>query len=107
MAPQVSTTSFTTYYDVLHLPRDSTKAQIKSRYRKLSLLFHPDKNKEDYATAVFRSLKTAEEILTDIDKRAIFDGQLTEIDRFIKGGSASGSRKRCRKQGKRSTTLGA
>ncbi|ERF74566.1 hypothetical protein EPUS_00696 [Endocarpon pusillum Z07020] len=88
MAPQVSTTSFTNYYDILHLPRDATKAQIRLRFKKLSLLFHPDKNKDEDAPRIFRSLKNAEEILSDNNKKAKFDRQLHEIDNFLKSGIA-------------------
>jgi curved DNA-binding protein CbpA len=88
MAPNVSNSYFTNYYDVLHLPRDATKAQIRLRFKKLSLLFHPDKNKDEDAPRMFRSIKTAEEILMDNNKKAIFDRQLNEIDNFLRGGSA-------------------
>lgn len=88
MAPQVSNSSFTNYYDVLHLPRDATRSQIRLRFKKLSLLFHPDKNKDEDAPRIFRSLKTAEEILGDPNKKAQFDRQLNEIDDFLKGGTA-------------------
>jgi curved DNA-binding protein CbpA len=88
MAPQVSNSHFTNYYDVLHLPRDATKAQIRLRFKKLSLLFHPDKNKDEDAPRIFRSLKAAEEILSDSNKKAVFDRQLNEIDNFLKAGSA-------------------
>ncbi len=88
MTPQVSNSSFTNYYDVLHLPRDATRAQIRQRYKKLSLLFHPDKNKDEDAPRIFRSLKNAEEILDDANRKATFDRQLNDIDNFLKGGSA-------------------
>jgi curved DNA-binding protein CbpA len=88
MAPRVSNSSFTNYYDVLHLPRDATRAQIRLRFKKMSLLFHPDKNRDEDAPRIFRSLKTAEEILGDATKKAQFDSQLNDIDNFLKSGSA-------------------
>jgi curved DNA-binding protein CbpA len=88
MAPQFSNTSFTKYYDVLHLLRDATKAQIRLRFKKLSLLFHPDKNKDEDAPRIFRSSKNAEERLSDANKKAMFDRQLTEIDNFLRAGHA-------------------
>jgi curved DNA-binding protein CbpA len=88
MAPQVSTTSFTNYYDLLHLPRDATRAQIRQRFRKLSLFFHPDKNKDENAPRRFRSLNNADEMLSDSNKKATFDHQLQEADDFIEGNAA-------------------
>jgi DnaJ-related protein SCJ1 len=35
------------YYDVLDVPRDAPKAQIKRHYKKLSRVYHPDKNPGD------------------------------------------------------------
>jgi DnaJ-class molecular chaperone len=92
MAPQVSNTSSTNYYDILHLPRNGRKAQIRLRFKKLSLLFHPGKNKDEDAPRIFRSLKNAEEILSDTDKKAMFDRQLTEIGNFLKTGHARAAR---------------
>lgn len=34
-------------YEILEVPSDATMKEIKSRYRKLSLTKHPDKNPDD------------------------------------------------------------
>lgn len=34
------------YYKVLEVPRDATENDIKKSYRKLALIWHPDKNKD-------------------------------------------------------------
>lgn len=34
------------YYKILEVPRDATEKDIKKAYRKLALIWHPDKNKE-------------------------------------------------------------
>ncbi|CAI5512226.1 unnamed protein product [Closterium sp. Naga37s-1] len=49
------------------------EAGIKKRYRQLALLLHPDKNKSQKAEAAFRYVKEAHTILTDSNKRAVFD----------------------------------
>ena len=33
------------YYEVLNVDRNATKEDIKNKYRKLALQFHPDRNK--------------------------------------------------------------
>lgn len=32
------------YYSILDVPRDAPKSQIKKHYKKLSRVYHPDKN---------------------------------------------------------------
>lgn len=39
------------YYDILDVPRDAQKAQIKRHFKKLSRVYHPDKNDGDEAAA--------------------------------------------------------
>ncbi|KAG0947206.1 hypothetical protein G6F57_002118 [Rhizopus arrhizus] len=62
------------YYDVLDVPRDAPKAQIKRHYKKLSRVYHPDKNPgDDEAEQKFMELANAYEVLMDDEKRAIYD----------------------------------
>lgn len=35
------------YYKILDVPRDATKSQIKKHYKKLSRVYHPDKNRDN------------------------------------------------------------
>jgi curved DNA-binding protein CbpA len=41
-------------------------------YRKLSLKYHPDRNKDAGATQMFRKLTEAKDILLDVQARAAF-----------------------------------
>ena len=62
------------YYEVLGVGRDATEEQIKKAYRKLAAKFHPDRNPGDKeAEAKFKELSTANEVLSDADKRANYD----------------------------------
>ena len=62
------------YYKVLDVPRTATEAEIKKAYRRLAMKFHPDRNSEDAdAEERFKEAKEACEVLTDEQKRAIYD----------------------------------
>lgn len=39
------------YYNILDVPRDAPKSQIKKHFKKLSRVYHPDKNAGDEKAA--------------------------------------------------------
>ena len=62
-------------YTILDLPKDSSEDEIKSKYRNLARMVHPDNhphNKEE-AEIQFQRLKMAHDILGDKDKRKVYD----------------------------------
>eukprot|EP00744_Colponema_vietnamica_P014468 GILI01020258.1.p1 GENE.GILI01020258.1~~GILI01020258.1.p1 ORF type:complete len:406 (+),score=80.55 GILI01020258.1:67-1218(+) len=62
------------YYEVLGLSRDASEQDIKRAYRKLSLKYHPDKNKDSADAAnKFAEIANAYEVLSDADKRRKYD----------------------------------
>ncbi|CAI5497048.1 unnamed protein product [Closterium sp. Naga37s-1] len=62
------------YYDILQVPRSASEDQIKRSYRKLALKFHPDKNPGDEeAKKRFQEIGNAYEVLSDGEKRRIYD----------------------------------
>ncbi|MEY3464479.1 MAG: molecular chaperone DnaJ [Steroidobacteraceae bacterium] len=62
------------YYKVLELPRTATEADLKKAYRRLAMKYHPDRNPDDKdAEEKFKEAKEAYEVLTDAQKRAIYD----------------------------------
>ena len=61
-------------YEILGVPEDATDKQIKKAYRKLSLKYHPDKNPGDAAAQrKFNLVRDAYEVLSDPDKKILFD----------------------------------
>ncbi|KAG9127877.1 hypothetical protein FRC07_008145 [Ceratobasidium sp. 392] len=65
-------------YDLLGLDTDATAADIKKRYRQLSLFIHPDKTTHPRATDAFDLLKKAEGDLSDQAKRDELDAVMLE-----------------------------
>uniref|UniRef100_A0A7N0TW12 Uncharacterized protein n=1 Tax=Kalanchoe fedtschenkoi TaxID=63787 RepID=A0A7N0TW12_KALFE len=61
------------YYSVLGVSKGASKADIKSAYRKLARSYHPDVNKEPGAEQKFKEISNAYEVLSDDEKRSIYD----------------------------------
>src|SRR4030067_765551 len=57
------------YYEVLGVPRNASKDQIKDTYRKLAMQFHPDRNKSPEAEEKFKEISEAYAVLSDDEKR--------------------------------------
>lgn len=56
------------------LTKDATDKQIKKAFRKLSLQYHPDKNKGNpEAEAKFKEISDAYDVLSDPEKRQVYD----------------------------------
>ena len=62
------------YYQVLGVPRTASEKEIRSAYRKLARQHHPDLNPGDKnAEDRFKEINEAHEVLTDADKRKMYD----------------------------------
>jgi molecular chaperone DnaJ len=62
------------YYKVLDVARNASEADMKKAYRRLAMKYHPDRNPGDHeAEEKFKEAKEAYEILTDPQKRAVYD----------------------------------
>ena len=61
------------YYEILGVPRNATKEQIKEAYRRLALQYHPDRNKSPDAEEKFKEISEAYAVLSDDEKRAQYD----------------------------------
>ncbi|KAG0258895.1 hypothetical protein DFQ27_004403 [Actinomortierella ambigua] len=69
------------FYKVLGVKKDATDAEIKKAYRKLALQMHPDKNSAPGADEAFKLISKAFTVLSDTQKRAIFDQHGPETGR--------------------------
>ncbi len=65
----------TDFYQVLGVGRDVDKADLKKAYRQQARKFHPDVNKEAGAEDKFKQISAAYEVLSDDQKRSIYDRQ--------------------------------
>lgn len=62
------------YYETLGVSRNATADEIKKAYRKKALKFHPDRNPGDAdAEQRFKEISEAYEVLSDDQKRQLFD----------------------------------
>ncbi|KIJ29865.1 hypothetical protein M422DRAFT_214779 [Sphaerobolus stellatus SS14] len=62
----------TKYYDLLEVPHDASESDLKKAYRKKALRLHPDKGGDP---ELFKEVTHAYEILSDSQKRSIYDAR--------------------------------
>ena len=62
------------YYDVLGVPRGADEAEVKKAFRRLARELHPDVNAHDpEAEEKFKEVAEAYEVLTDPERRRVYD----------------------------------
>ncbi len=84
------------FYDILGVSRDADEEEIQSAYREKAREYHPDVSDDPDAEEKFKKVRKAKEVLTDEEKRQLYD-QLGH-DRFVEadkrgateGGGAGG-----------------
>lgn len=75
------------YYEVLGVSKNATQEEIKAAYRRQALKWHPDRNKSPEATEKFKQINQAFEVLSDPQKRQMYD-QYGEA--AFRGGASGG-----------------
>lgn len=83
------------YYKILGVSRDASQEDIKKAYRKLALKWHPDRcsaDKKEEAQKKFQEIGEAFEVLSDSEKKRIYDqvGEEGLKGGFPAGGGESG-----------------
>lgn len=68
------------HYDTLGITPKATQADVKTAYYKLSMLYHPDKNKDSVeASTKFREVTDAYEVLSNVKSRRLYDKGLSYL----------------------------
>lgn len=80
------TIAYADFYSTLGVDKKADAKSIKSAYRKLASKFHPD-NKTTGNEAKFKEVSEAYEVLSDDEKRKIYD---TYGEEGLKGGMGGG-----------------
>ena len=82
--------ALSSHYDVLGVSREATGEEIKKAYRKLARTLHPDVNPGDDASERFKAVTHAYEVLSDPQKRRVYDttGNENGTDNGFGGGYA-------------------
>ena len=79
------------YYATLGVPRTASAADIKKAFRKLARKHHPDVNKGDAAAEKrFKEVSEANEVLTDPEKRKLYDQLGSNWQAYQHAGAGTG-----------------
>ncbi|SCM05195.1 protein SIS1, putative [Plasmodium chabaudi adami] len=80
------------YYSILGVSRDCTTTDLKKAYRKMAMMWHPDKHKDvkskKEAEEKFKNIAEAYDVLSDEEKRKIYD---TYGEEGLKGSIPTGA----------------
>lgn len=77
------------YYAILGLQRNANTSEIKKAYRKLARQYHPDVNSGDpQAEQKFKEVNEAYTVLSDIEKRQIYDRFGSQWQQYERAGKS-------------------
>ncbi len=80
------------YYDVLGVQREASQEEIKRAYRQLARKYHPDVSTESDAEERFKEVNAAYEVLSDPEKRSMYDRFGTDVPNGFGGVDFGGMR---------------
>jgi DnaJ family protein C protein 30 len=70
----ITSISYKSHYQALNIPKNATHKEIKDAYYRLSMIYHPDKNKgSEEAAKIFRDISEAYEVLGNVRQRRLYD----------------------------------
>ncbi|REK27661.1 MAG: J domain-containing protein [Planctomycetota bacterium] len=82
----------TDYYETLGISRSASQSDIEKAYRDLARKYHPDRNPDDKsAKQKFQEVQTAFDVLSDAEKREMYDRYGSSFESMGGGGPGGGS----------------
>lgn len=79
------------YYDIIGVHKSASEGEIKKSYRKVVVKLHPDKNTHPRASEAFQIFNKAWEILSDPQKKTIFDQTGSDPTARFQGNPGNGA----------------
>jgi DnaJ-class molecular chaperone len=79
------------FYTILGVDRKADEKEIKRAYRKLARQYHPDANKGKDAEAKFKEISEAYQVLSDSEKRGLYDQFGENYDKVGQGAPPPGA----------------
>ncbi|MBC7327196.1 molecular chaperone DnaJ [bacterium] len=77
------------YYQILGVPRNASQEEIKKAFRRLARQYHPDVNPSKEAQEKFKEINEAYQVLSDPEKRRLYDTYGEHWQEFQRSGAYS------------------